>query len=118
MKNYLAVFTGSPNGKNGAAWAALDDKTRKEREKAGMDAWGKWMQTNAKSIVQPGAPLGKTKQVNAAGLSDIRNNLAAFVIVQADSQESAAKLFLNHPHFMIFPGDSVEVMECLPIPGM
>jgi hypothetical protein len=24
----------------------------------------------------------------------------------------------HSPHFMIFPGDRVEVMECLAIPGM
>ena len=27
-----------------------------------------------------------------------------------------AKLFENHPHFAIFPGDSIEIMESLPIP--
>jgi hypothetical protein len=26
-------------------------------------------------------------------------------------------LFLKHPHFSIFPGDSIEIMEVLPIPG-
>jgi len=26
------------------------------------------------------------------------------------------RLFENHPHFSIFPGDAVEVMEVLPIP--
>jgi hypothetical protein len=30
---------------------------------------------------------------------------------------AAAKLFEGHPHFTIFPGDGVEVMEVLPIPG-
>ena len=50
-------------------------------------------------------------------LADTRNNLAGYVIVQAPSHEAAAKMFENHPHFMIFPGDSVEIMECLPIPG-
>jgi hypothetical protein len=25
-------------------------------------------------------------------------------------------MFENQPHFSIFPGDSVELMECLPIP--
>ena len=35
--------------------------------------------------------------------------------MKANSQEEAAKLFLNLPHFMIFPGERVEVMECLPI---
>ena len=38
--------------------------------------------------------------------------------MQAESYDDAAKLFLNHPHFTIFPGDSVEVMECLPMPKM
>ena len=28
-----------------------------------------------------------------------------------------AKLFDKHPHFSIFPGDSVEIMPVLPIPG-
>jgi hypothetical protein len=36
----------------------------------------------------------------------------------AESHEVAAKLFLNHPHFAIFSGDNIKVMECLPIPGM
>jgi hypothetical protein len=43
--------------------------------------------------------------------------MAAYVIVRAESQEAAAKLFLNHPHFTVFPGEAVEVMECLPTPG-
>ena len=43
--------------------------------------------------------------------------MAAYTVVQAESHEAAAKLFLNHPHFTIFPGDGVEIMECLPIPG-
>jgi hypothetical protein len=38
------------------------------------------------------------------------------MVVLAESHEGAAKLFLNHPHFMIFPGDPVEIKECLPIP--
>ena len=37
--------------------------------------------------------------------------------VRADSHEAAAKMFEKHPHFMIFPGDRVEVMPVMPIPG-
>ena len=50
-------------------------------------------------------------------MSDTRNNVTGYVIIEADSHEAAAKLFEDHPHFSIFPGDSVEIMECLPIPG-
>jgi hypothetical protein len=44
--------------------------------------------------------------------------LGAWTVVEAQSLEDAAKLFVNHPHFTIFPGEAVEVMECLKIPGM
>ena len=60
----------------------------------------------ATSIVESGGPLGKTKRADAKGITDVRNNLAAYVIVQAESQEAAAKMFLNHPHFTIFPGEA------------
>jgi hypothetical protein len=65
-----------------------------------------------------GGPLGRTKRASASGVSDMRNNLTGYTIVQAESHEAAAKMFENHPHFAIFPGDSVEIMEVLPIPGM
>jgi hypothetical protein len=114
MKNYLAVFTGSKAAMN--QWNQLDEATRKQREEAGMQAWGQWMEDHKADIVDAGAPLGKTKRTTADGIEDTSNNLAAYVKVQADSQEAAAKLFENHPHFTIFPGDGVEVMECLPMP--
>ena len=99
-------------------WKGLDEKTRKEREKEGMNAWKSWAAKNEKSIIEGGSPLGKTKLTNRKGLSDTKNSVTAWTLVQAESHEAAAKLFLNHPHFTIFPGDSIEIMECLPIPGM
>lgn len=115
MKNYLAIFTGSPASMD--SWSQLDDATRAERESAGMQAWGDWVNAHAASIVDHGTPLGKTVRVTSEGLADFRNALCAYTVVQADSHEAAARLFENHPHFAIFPGDGVEVMECLAVPG-
>ncbi len=115
MKSYLAVFTGSPDAMVG--WRELPESERREREAEGMAAWKKWASDNANVINEVGGPLSRTKRVTADGVADVRNNLAAFAVVQAESQEEAAKLFLNHPHFTIFPGDGVEVMEILPIPA-
>ena len=75
-----------------------------------------WGKTHSASIVDQGSPLGKTKRMAPEGLSDIKNVMVGYVIIQAESHEAAAKLFENHPHFTIFPGDSVEIMECLPLP--
>jgi hypothetical protein len=116
MKTFLAVYTGTPAAFT--RWQALDEATRKAREASGMKAWTDWVEANSAATVFQGGPLGKTKQVSADGITDIRNNLAGFTIIRAESQEAAARLFEKHPHFTIFPGDAVEIMECLPIPTM
>jgi hypothetical protein len=116
MKQFVAIYLGSESAM--AKWQATDEQKRKERERAGMSGWMKWSNENAKAIVDQGGPLGKTKRINAQGISDTKNAIAAYTIVRAESHDAAAKLFLNHPHFMLFPGDSVEIMECLPIPSM
>ncbi|HKE96391.1 MAG TPA: hypothetical protein VKB34_18935 [Povalibacter sp.] len=115
MKKFLAIYTGTPASLE--KWQALDDAQRKEREARGMKAWGDWMTKHQSVVVDTGGPLGKTRRTSAQGVQDIRNNMSGYVIVQAESQDAAARLFENHPHFTIFPGDGVEVMECLPIPG-
>lgn len=116
MKNFLAIFTGSPLSANAKQWEQMDPVERKQRESAGIKAWGEWVQKNQSAIVQIGSPIGKTKQVNADGVLDIKNVISAYTVVKAESHAAAAQLFVNHPHFMIFPGETVEVMECLPIP--
>jgi hypothetical protein len=64
-----------------------------------------------------GGPLGKTKKITERGIENVSNAMGAFVVVRAESHEAAAKLFDEHPHFTIFPGEAVEVMPVLPIPG-
>ena len=64
-----------------------------------------------------GGPLGKTKKVSQRGIEDTSNEMGAYMVVRADSHEAAAKLFEGHPHFTIFPGERVEIMPVLPIPG-
>jgi hypothetical protein len=96
----------------------MSEAARKERQRSGMDAWMRWGNEHEKSIVAQGTPLGKTKRADADGVSDTRNMMTGYVIVEAESHEAAARLFANHPHFSIFPGQSVEIMECLPMPKM
>ena len=110
MKQFLAVYTGSPDNQMGPGDMDPAEIGR------GMDAWGKWMEDHAKDVVVTGGPVGKTKKVSKAGIQDIRNLIVGFIVVQAADHAAAAKLFEGHPHFSIFPGEGVEVMECLPIP--
>ncbi len=114
---YLAVFTGAKTSPRRAAWDALPEAQRRAKEQEGMAAWRAWAAKHQAAVVTMGGPLGKTKKAAADGITDITNQLAAFTVVRADSHEAAAKMFQNHPHFTIFPGDSVEIMPILPIPG-
>lgn len=115
--SYLAVFLGSKTGARRAAWDALPPAERQSKEAEGRAAWGAWMQKHQAAINNIGGPVGKTKKVSQRGIEDTTNLLSAFTVVQAESHEAAAKLFENHPHFAIFPGDAIEIMPVLPIPG-
>ena len=116
MKRFMAVYTGTPGSFEKYQQQFKDPEQRKAHERKGMEAWKAWVASHQKSIVEGGGPLGRTKRVTKDGVADVRNNLAAYVVVEAASQEEAAKMFLDHPHFTIFPGDGVEIMEVLPIP--
>jgi hypothetical protein len=117
LNTFFAVFLGSKTSAKMAAWNDLSEVERKAREQEGIAAWKDWTQRHQGAIVAMGGPLGKTKKIAPTGIEDITNAMAAFTIVQAESHAAAAKLFLNHPHFTSFPGDSIEVMPVLPIPG-
>ena len=114
---YLAVFLGSKTSKEMAAWNALSQSERQKKEHEGIAAWKAWVDKHQGAILEMGGPLGKTKRIDAKGVSDIANELGAFTVVRAASHEAAAKMFENHPHFAIFPGERVEIMPVLPIPG-
>ncbi|MEO6339298.1 MAG: hypothetical protein ABIO39_04605 [Caulobacteraceae bacterium] len=107
MAKFMAVYTGKPG-------AEMPDEATVAK---GMQAWGEWMARHADRIVDAGGPLGKTKKVSAGGIADVQNNIAGYVVVEADNHQSAALMFESHPHFAIFPGDGVEVMPCLPVPN-
>ena len=109
MPSFLALYMGSDAAS--ARGAPSPDEIAK-----GMAAWGKWMADHAGVVVDAGGPLGKTKAASRGGLADTSNQVTGYVIVRADSHDEAVKLFVNHPHFAIFPGDRVEVMPVMPIP--
>jgi hypothetical protein len=114
---YLALFIGSKTSPRRVAWDALPEADRRTKEREGIAAWKAWVDKHQSAIVSMGGPLGKTKKVTPLGIEDTSNNVGAFMVVRADSHENAAKLFDKHPHFAIFPGDCVEIMPVMPIPG-
>ena len=114
---YLVVFLGSKTSSRMTAWDALPEGERNAKMQEGIAAWKAWCEKHQAAIVVMGGPLGKTKQITHGGIEDVSNELGAYMVVRADSHQAAAQLFEKHPHFTIFPGESVEVMPVLPIPS-
>lgn len=109
MKTFIALLMGSMT----AAPTMPDEATMAK----GMAAWGQWMAEHAGDIADGGGPCGKTTLIGPGGISETRNAVSGFIVVKAVDQAAAAAMFVGHPHFAIFPGTGVEVMEVLPIPG-
>ncbi len=91
-------------------------KATPEQQKAGMEAWMNWAKKAASSIVEMGAPLGKSLRVTKAGASPSTNDLGGFSILQAESKEALAETLKGHPHFMM-PDGFIEIVEWRPMPG-
>ena len=113
MKKFLVLYMAK-----GAEFEKMMKNATPEQQKKGMEAWMKWMTDHKASIVEGGAPLGKTKKVDSKGASDTKNDIGGYSIVQAETAGAATKLFgKDHPHLQM-PGAWVEVIEVMHIPGM
>ena len=113
MKKFVVLYMAS-----GPEFEKMMKNSTPEQQKKGMDAWIKWMDANKQSIVDGGAPLGKTKRVDSNGSSDTKNEIGGYSIVQAESPDAATKLFgKDHPHLQM-PGAWIEIIEVMPLPGM
>lgn len=111
MKKYLAVYFG------GASSEEKKEMSSEFQQKM-MEEWGLWAQRYADAILDGGAPLGKTKQADRFGVSDTKNAITSYAIVQAESHEAATEMFTTNPHVTLFPNNRIEVMEFLEILGM
>jgi hypothetical protein len=100
MKKFMVLYMASS-----ADFEKMMENSTPEQQKKGMDAWMKWMGKHEKSLVDGGAPLGKTKRVDAKGASNTKNGVGGYSIVQAQSHDAAAKMFgKDHPHLKMMPG--------------
>jgi uncharacterized protein YmfQ (DUF2313 family) len=113
MKKYLVLYMASS-----ADFEKMMKESTPEQQRQGMAEWGRWMGEHQASLADSGAPLGKTKRVDQTGVSDTKNGVGGYSIVQADSHDAAAKLFgKDHPHLRM-PGAWIEIVEIMAVPGM
>ena len=65
-----------------------------------MARWGDWMNSLGSQLIEPGAPVGKSKTLSASGVSDDRgaNPVSGYSIVEAENIEAALALIKACPH--------------------
>ena len=99
-----------------ADWAKTDPATRQAAEEKMRAEWQQWMRDHAPMLSMTEA-AGKTKSITSSGLSDTKNDIMLYSIVEAESHDIAAKAFERHPHLQI-PQSSIQVTAIRPMGSM
>ena len=108
MPRFLAVYIMSPESL--ARFYTLTKTEQDAIDAAGLPKWTEWEKQHIAHFADKGGMVGKTLRVSREGTAPATNSICGYVTVEAETIENAAKLFENHPHFSIFPGDSVDIM--------
>lgn len=110
MKKYFILFCVPV--KVMAEWTS--STAPEEQKKMGdqmMQDWGAWQEKHKDAIKDKGLPLGKTKRVTKGNVTDVKNDLNYYIIVEAESHDAAAEMIKDNPHLLMIPESYVEVME-------
>ncbi len=91
-----------------AEWMQKPEADRKEDEQKMKQEWDAWMSAHATMIIET-CPTGKNMRVTGDTVATTSNDVMMYSIVEAESQEAAAEIFKNHPHFGI-PGATIDIM--------
>jgi len=108
MPRFLAVYTMQPEAV--ARFRAMPKAEQDALDAEGLQRWAEWREANAAAILGPDVMVGKTRRVTPEGIADASNPFCGYLMVEAETIEDAARLFTNHPHITVFPGDGIDVM--------
>ena len=101
MSNYVIAYYGGRKFESPAEASAY------------MGKWRVWMGALGDALVNPGTPLGKSKTVNAGGVSEGAgtNRLTGYSIVRAASFDAAVDMAKACPHLEHGTIEVAEVMD-------
>ncbi len=101
MPNYIIAYHGGKKPES------------PEEGAKGKAKWQAWVDGLGDAVVNPGTPLGKSKTVSSAGVSDNSGSdrLTGFSIVKADKMDAALEMAKECPFLEIGTIEVAEVME-------
>ena len=116
MKKYLVLYQ-AEGALSGLSVAEMFANSTPEQMAAGMAAWKAWYEGTGGAVVDLGAPLDKSTTLTGGSSASEKTAITGYSVLQAESIDDAVALLRGHPHFHM-PGSSVQVLECVPMPGM
>jgi hypothetical protein len=87
-----------------------------EQAQEGMAMWMRWAEKTGQALADLGSPLVSSGLLPTGADGETGTPIGGYSIVEASSSEEVADLLDGHPHLMA-PGASIEVLECMQIPG-
>jgi hypothetical protein len=112
MKKFLVLYC-MPHAGMGE-WMAKPEAERKEAESKMQAEWQAWGTAHASSILET-AGAGAMTEVSKEGAKEGHNDIMCYSMVQAESKEAAAAMFVGHPHLGI-PTATIQIMPANAIP--
>jgi len=116
MSKYLVLYR-SEGALGGMSVSEMFANSTPEQMAAGMAAWQAWYTKAGAAVLDLGAPLDHSTTVSGGSAVPGRTTITGYSILQATSRDEAIAIMKEHPHFHM-PGASVQILECLPMPGM
>ncbi|WP_236792385.1 YciI family protein [Amycolatopsis sp. GM8] len=98
MTNFLVLYRADVSAAEQMANATP------EQQQAGMQAWMDWFAKAGDAVVDGGSPV-----------SGDDKSIGGYSVLQAKSRDALDAILENHPHTQI---GTIEVLECLTMPGM
>jgi hypothetical protein len=111
MKKFLVLYMSPVSAEEQMQNANPEDMNK------GMELWMKWFDTYKKEIVEQGQPTGNEMNVTKTGISKPNTYIGGYSILQVEDADAVKSILSDHPHFMM-EGNSIEVLELMPMPGM
>lgn len=109
MKKFLLLYKSSVSAEE------MMKNSDPEAGKKMMEVWMQWFQKIGSAVVDGGNP---TQAVAAVGSKfNDEGHIGGYSIIQAENLDKAKEMLDGHPHLMM-DGNSIEVLEILPMPGM
>ena len=110
MARFMVLYRSSTSAREQMASATP------EQMKAGMDAWMAWAAKAGDAIIDLGAPLALATRVAPGTSTAGGDDISGYSILTAASAPDLSDVLAGHPHLGM-PGNSIDVLELLSMPG-